>query len=249
MTDTAYRPHPRLLRPANRPTDRWADVLMFITGGYLIDDAHLLRGPRAVVELVEPEASSQPIITPHSTILHTNAAPAWTWYLNLIRYWRRSDVTGEAHFQVAGVADDGTLPASDRRAARIVQAIPMNRRADCNYKGNAWWYGAVRRGAISFETEDNGAATLDRTPWSVAQFELLVAAHTCISVVYGVWCTPPTRWDDGGIGHHALHPEWSIYRGKTCPGAARIRQMDELRRRVAANLAAFSTHTGWRCGQ
>jgi hypothetical protein len=68
-------------------------------------------------------------------------------------------------------------------------------------------------------------------------------------VCYGIACTNPTRWDDTGIGHHCQYPEWSSYTGKTCPGAARIRQMDYVRHTVAGMLADYSKATGWQCGR
>jgi hypothetical protein len=243
MTDTTnHPPHPAIAGLANAGHPA-VDVLRFITGGYYIDAGHVIRGPRAIYSPVMPEATSQPIIHPRSIILHTNAGPHRTAWASLFRYWSRTDITGEAHFQVSGVTDnrDGS--------ARLVQTMPLNRRADCNARANSWLSGTYRVGAVSFETEDDGAASLDRTPWSLGQLDLIVAASTAIAICYGVWCTVPARWDDSGIGHHALHPEWSIYRGKTCPGAARIRQMDHIRARVASNLAAYGEHTGWKCGK
>lgn len=226
-----------------------ADVLRWVTHDWYIDRNNLIRGPvgRYRHELVEPEASTQPFIVPTLSILHSNAGPNRTFWENLIRYWRRNDINGEAHLQIHGVSDSH---------ATVVQGIPFNRRADCNYKANRF----LRRdglygGAISFETQDNGAALLPVTPWSSnhntwsGQVEVMISTLTCLCVTYGMWCTMPAGPYDSGIGHHILYKEWSAYTGKTCPGAARIRQMDYIRTEVAKMLVEFSAHTGWKCGQ
>lgn len=226
-------PHPSL-NVNVRPGLTRAQILEYITGGYYINKDHLIVSPHVQVELVEPEASTQAIIDPHLAILHSNAGPARTPWQNLITYWRRKDITGEAHFQI------GTT--------RTAQAIPLNRKADCNYKANGFWKDGRFYGAISFETEDNGYPTLDTTPWTLTQLRDMIGILTCICVVYGMWCTAPAAWNDTGIGHHVLFKEWSSYTGKTCPGAARIRQMDYIRQAVADKLAQYGANTGWKCG-
>jgi len=221
----------------------WCDILRWITGGYYIDSWHFLRGGVAVIEPIQPEASTQEFISPRSAILHSNAGAGKTSWLALLTFWRRKDITGEAHFQVEGV------DATRLEDARIVNGIPLNRRADCNAKANAWSWNGRRYGAISFETQDRGGASLATTPWSIPQLHAIIGALTCICVVYGVSCTEPANWDSSGIGYHSRFKEWSIYVGKTCPGAARIAQMAYIRDQVAQNLAAFGEATGWRCGQ
>lgn len=184
---------------------------------------HVLEGPKVVYKPI-PEAATQQVIVPWSVILHSNAAPRYTPWLSLWRYWNRADVNGEAHLQVDL---DGT----------IVQAIPFNRRADCNAKANAFRaFGGVV-GAISIETADLGAATLATTPWNQAQLDAIVGAVAAVGHKYGVPYTQPTSWQDRGVGFHSQFAEWSIYRGKTCPGAARIRQMDYVRTRAAETCA------------
>lgn len=233
--------HPFLRRPCPVGSSTFGDVLAFITGGYWIDSADMLRGPGVVHALI-PEAVTQPVIAPYSVIHHTNAGGSLTRWESLIAYWRRADITGEAHIQLDGV----DLGPSDR--ASIVQAMPFTRRADCNYKANSWTRNGRRVGAISIETQDRGGATVERTPWSLPQFAGLVAIDTCVTFVYGIACTVPTAPFDSGLGHHAAFKEWSVFTGKTCPGAARIRQMDQLRLTVAQNLVAVQTHTGTPCG-
>jgi hypothetical protein len=245
-------PHPVLAR---RTDDGrlWQDILRFITGpgGYWIDDQHLLHGGVTVVKLL-PEASKQPTIYPRSAILHSNAGPRLTFWQSLWTWMSREDVTGESHFQVQGV------DATERTQAVIVQNMPLNRRADCNYSANRWLRGSRYVGAISFETQDRGAASLNTTPWSLAQLDAMIGALTAICVTYGVWCTEPTEWHGSGIGHHNRFPQpnrippfapaWTNVYGKTCPGNARIRQMPYIRDEVAKRVAAFANQTGWSCG-
>lgn len=239
--------HPLLLN-ATADGRSWKDILVMITAGpslagYWIDNEHWIHGGVTVQQRVEPEASTQPFIHPRNAILHSNAGPRKTPWAALVAYMRRKDITGEPHFQVAGV------DATALTGAALVQAIPLNRRADCNAKANSWWRNSRRVGAVSFESEDRGSSTLDQTPWSLPQLHAIIGALTAICIVYGVACTEPATWDGSGIGYHSRFPEWSIYKGKTCPGAARIRQMAYVRQAVAENLAKFAHETGWHCGQ
>ena len=220
----------------------WGDILRFITGGYYIDAEHWLHGPDVVRRPIS-EATSQPFIHPRNAILHTNAATKGA--SSLWSYISQASVTGEPHFQVGYKA--------------MEQYMPLNRRADCNYTANRWLdtkAGGRYFGAISFETQDDGAATLNTTPWSLAQLGHMANALTAIGVCYGVMCTQPATWDGSGIGHHSLFPfqgigkpAWTNVRGKTCPGAARIRQMDYVRAMVADRMANFVRETGFQCGR
>lgn len=180
---------------------------------YSIDNNHMLQGPGVIVALIQPEASTQPLITPRSIILHSQSGPRYTPWEALIAYMRRADIVGEAHFLVNM---DGT----------IVQAMPLNRRADCNYKANPF--------AISFETQDNGYPSLAVTPWSPAQLATIIGVVAAIGVKYGIPFVSPETWQAPGVGFHSQYPEWSSYTGKTCPGAARIAQMDTVRAAAAS---------------
>jgi hypothetical protein len=225
-------------------------ILQYQLHDWWIDKSHWVHGPAGLTTIKPiPEAYTQSLIRPIGSIQHSNAGPHETPWWNLWAYMNRSDITGEAHFQLDGVDGDDT---------HLVQLIPLNRRADCNYKGNYFVKDGLPRGYVSFETQDNGAASLPVTPWSIGnineggsiwgQIDVLIAVNTLICVTYGSWCSVPTHWQDSGIGHHSQYKEWSVYVGKTCPGEARIRQMDYLRQQVAIKLAAFSDATGWRCG-
>lgn len=179
---------------------------------YYIGSDHLLRGPKVVHALITPESTSQPTIRPRTVILHSQAGPRRTLWQSLVSYMKRSDISLECHFIVEL---DGT----------VVQTMPTNRRADCNYKANQF--------AISFETQDNGWPTLSTTPWSPAQVEAIANVVAACGHRYGIPYTSPANYLDAGVGYHSQFPEWSTFKGKTCPGAARIRQMDWVRRRAA----------------
>ena len=211
-----------------------ADVLAFITGGYTISAQHLIRGPKAQIKLL-PEAATQTTIKPRLSILHSNAGGSggakwwqlWTWLSN-------SSVTGEPHLDV-GL--DGTL----------AQFMPFNIRADCNYKANSFAWDGQAQGAISFETEDYGAATVNTTPWTLDQTLSIIRMLTCLCVVYRIRCTPTAHAFDSGIGYHSQFAVWSNAVGKTCPGYARIRQMPYILGEVQKCVAAYCENTGTQC--
>ena len=239
MIPTAWTPHTRLLGKAPNGA-RFVDALARVNGGYYINVQDRLVGPGVVTRLI-PENSTQPLIVPRSAILHTNAGTGGA--KSLYGWITQASVTGEPHFQVA---KDGT----------VEQYMELTKRADCNYSANRWIDPKTKQayGAVSFETQDDGAATLNRTPWALPQVGALVGALTAICATYGVQCIQPATWDASGIGHHSLFPfqgigskAWTNVRGKTCPGAARIAQMDEIRRQVQHRLALYSQATGWKC--
>jgi hypothetical protein len=211
------------------------DILRFVTGGYWLDERHVLHGPGVTYKPL-PEAATQPFISPRSAIMHSQAGPKKTSWDALWRFMFRSDVSHEPHI-ISNL--DGTL----------VQVLPFNRRADCNAKANGWWRNGSLYGALSCETQDNGSSTLNTTIWPVEQITGLANLLTVQCAAYKIACTAPTKWDDTGIGYHSQFKEWSIYRGKTCPGAARIRQMDELRRMTAHRLAAYYENAGGSCSK
>lgn len=226
-------PHPNLSGVALDGVTPKVDVLAYITGGYSITDQHLLTGPKVTVRLV-PEALSQANITPRNIIDHSNAGTTPSRWENLYRWVSRSEVTGEPHLQFD-------------MNGEVAQFVPFDHRADCNAKANGWWFAGTYYGAISHETADLGSAKLPVTVWPLEQFDALVAVHTVECAAYWIRCTPTTGPYDSGIGYHSQFPEWSIYKGKTCPGAARIRQMPELHNRVAANLARYYELVGGGC--
>lgn len=207
------------------------------TGGRILTVNGIVDGPGFVSRPI-PEAATQPKIVPRSAIVHTNAGASsasslWSWIT-------RKDNNGEPHFQVG--------------YSRTEQYMPVDRRADCNYSANSFKIGATTFGAVSFECQDDGAATIDHTPLTLSQVDHIAAVLTLLAIVYGVQCTQPSVWNASGVGHHTLfpfqgigHPAWTNVRGKTCPGKARIAQMDGIRQLMAHRLAEYSAATGWKC--
>lgn len=226
-------PHPAFLGKGLDGKTPKVDLIKFITGGYWLDSLAILHGPGVTYKPL-PEVATQPIIVPRNAIMHSQAGPRRTPWQALWNYMARPDIHLEAH-TLANL--DGTL----------IQTMPFNRRADCNYKANSWVHNSVRYGALSCETQDLGYPTLAITPWTVEQMQSLSSMLAIQCIAYKIACTAPTKWDDTGIGYHSQFKEWSSFTGKTCPGAARIRQMDELRRLVATKVAAFYQHAGGTC--
>lgn len=179
-------------------------------------------GPVVIISLL-PEAWVQNPITPISSIDHTNAGKHRSSWSALFSYLRREDIKTECHVQVT-------------MAGEVAQFMPLTRRADCNAQANSWSQAGRVVGALSHETEDNGSATLAQTPWTPAQFEALAQLHAAECVRFGIPTERCAAWDAPGIGYHSQFPQWSIYQGKTCPGAARIAQMGPLLDRVRALL-------------
>ncbi|MFO0417815.1 MAG: N-acetylmuramoyl-L-alanine amidase [Planctomycetota bacterium] len=202
-----------------------------VAAEYYVNSQHMLIGPGVRHELIVPEATTQPEIYPWSIILHSQSGPQKTRWENLRNYMLRRDIGLECHF----IVDMDGL---------IIQTMPLNRRADCNFRANRFqvpfWAsptGQLDVGAISFETQDEGAASLPFTPWTLPQANAIANACAAIGHKYGIPYTQPATWNDRGIGHHSLFPEWSSFRGKTCPGRARIHQMDWVRQRAASICA------------
>jgi len=227
-------PHPEFLGLGKDLKTHRIEIIKKHCGGMWLDRSHWLHADGRVIRKPLPEASTQAFIDPKSVILHTNGgrhkAPWWAIW----NYMARPDVVIECHSQVDM---DGTL----------AQAMPFNRRADCNYKANFWRKDGKAYGALSFETQDNGSATLATTPWTLAQFETLADAIAVQCIAYKIPCSVTTKWDGGGIGYHSQYSEWSTFKGKTCPGPARIRQMDALRQRVAEKVARYYFEAGGHC--
>lgn len=205
--------------------------------GHYFDAEGILRGPKAVWKPI-PENSTQPTITPWSVILHANAGQVGATSWNLWSWVNRKEVTGEPHFNVD---TSGTM----------LQMMSVLRRADCNAAANLWMRTLpngtrIPVGAISIETGDNGAATLDTTPWTVDQLDRIVIISTAANIQYNTGCNEVLSWDGHGIDYHTKFPyigigkkAWSIYSGKTCPGKARKLQTPYIRHQVALRTLDF----------
>ncbi len=183
--------------------------------------------PFTILHDILPEAESQERIVPWSLILHSNAGPRKTHGSDLQRYMARQDIKIECHANVETEPDGRGL---------FRQFMPFTVRADCNASANAWTAGGQRRGAISFETQDEGAGTLPQTLWTPGQFEAISHASAALNVAYDIPPVHTPTWDGRGIDGHAKFREWSIYVGKTCPGAARFDQIPLIHARVVELL-------------
>lgn len=166
------------------------------------------------------EADEQPFITPTQWIAHTAVdGPGPT---NLGNYFESRTVTLESHTWL--------------RWASHEQFIPFDRSADANYKVNRYLKNGKWVGAISTETEDDGSP--EQNPWNAYQVNELIRFGVWLNRTFGIPPHLPTAWDAPGMGYHSLFPGvWTNVRGKTCPGATRIRQWNnEVLPRIRAIL-------------
>lgn len=164
-----------------------------------------------------PESGSQPLITATQAILHSAVdAPGPT---SLYPYFARADVTLESHFFIKL---DGT----------IEQYIDTSHSADANRWAN--------ERAVSIETEDEGNP--DQRPWTPAQIRSIGRLLDWLCDTHPIPRRACTAWDAPGIGYHSMWgapSPWTPAKGKTCPGAARIRQFPSIIQ--AVRLAAVPT--------
>lgn len=227
--------HPRLLGNTIDGSNSRENVARMLASGMLMNSEGWIEGPPdKIIQSPIPEAYTQAKIKPTGSILHSNSAPGLTPWQSLIKYWTRKDITGEAHFQVPL-----SFPG--------IQAVPVTRKADCNYKGNFFYKDGEAKGYVSFETADLGQASLKTKEWELDQLEFMISVNFLICLCYDAACSAcPTPYSSG-IDYHSKFKEWSIYTGKTCPGAARIRQMDYIRIEVANRLAEFFKQCGGKC--
>lgn len=150
-----------------------------------------------------PEWADEPPIAPRVLIYHSIVGSL----ASADAHFRHASSL-EAHF---GVDLDGT----------IWQWQTTSRQADANYRANDF--------AVSIETADNGDP--DDFPWTDAQLTALVKLGNW---VLGEHSDIERRRCDGpygsGIGHHTMWGAPSAWTpvNKSCPGAARIRQFDEV---------------------
>lgn len=152
-----------------------------------------------------PEAETQGHIVPVQVILHTIVGSA----AGAISVMHSDRTPGEAHL----VAPFST---------GLVQLMPFDRRADCQWKANAWVTpidlgladGRVVRsgtvvGAISIETEDDG--TPENTPWTANQLDRMAEFLAWANRELGI---PLDRCPNPflpGVGYHSM---WGMNRLK-----------------------------------
>lgn len=155
------------------------------------------RYPRGIW-LPLPENSTQSMIRPVQVIFHTIVGSA----AGAIRIMQGDTTPGESHLVNPFVG-------------QMTQLMGFDRRADCNWKVNAWVTpidltladGTTVRsgtvcGAISIESEDDG--TPEDTPWNANQVEnfadFLVFAHDRLGIPLDR-CPDPFR---PGVGYHSM---------------------------------------------
>lgn len=181
-----------------------------------------IRGDRwypYATQFLIPEANTQVAIKARVFALHSMAGPGMTSLENISRYYARDDIHTESTF---GLAMDG----------RCAQFVPVDVRADCQAYANSF--------AASVETQDKGSATLASTPWTQEQVEQLAGISAWMSL--NPRCALPLQrvgvWNGSGVDYHSKFSQWSIYQGKTCPGAARIGQVPQVLERAGV-LASY----------
>lgn len=166
--------------------------------------------PYAAIMPLTPEATSQPRRVMTTFILHTMAGPNLTSLLALYAYMNRLDITGECTW----ILD---------MAGRCAQTLPCDVRADNNFLANGF--------ATSVETQDRGyiadpgIALTPWTDWQLAQLAGLTAWQVLNPHLHIPFRRADNGWDGGGIDGHRRYPEWSKFKGKTCPGQARWEQI------------------------
>lgn len=166
-----------------------------------------------------PQAATQDPIIPWLIINHTQAASR---PVSLESAWltdtKRTDGI-ESHL----LCDmDG----------RLLQSMPFNIVAHTSYKANRFLVPGVGWcGQLSVESQDQGAATLNQTPWSPAQFEVLCQAWAACCVAYGIPVQPVPSAYGRGVSQHNAFAEWSKS-AHSCPGVARTAQMPAMRARI-----------------
>jgi hypothetical protein len=190
-----------------------------------IDADGIVHGPNVVTMLL-PEAQTQPSIVPWSIIFHTNGGAKSATAAQLDSYAARADVGTEPHLDVQL---DGL----------IAQFMPFTVRADCNSAANRFSAVVAQRmvfaGAIAIETQDEGAATVDATPWTPAQLESLTQVAAVLAATYGIPVVRTPTWDGRGMAPHNAFSNWSSA-AHSCPGKARTAQMPALLARVTEVL-------------
>jgi hypothetical protein len=179
-----------------------------------------------IIHAFLPQDATQAKVKAWSGINHTQAGTNKTFWQNLKRWWERPEAGGTEAHVITEL--DGLL----------VQLMRLTRRADCNFKANGWYETDVGYvGAVSIEHQDNGWGPGNPNgaqDWPPPQFETTCQFWAAVCV----WAKIPVQdvlpdWNDRGISYHSRHEEWSKFVGKSCPGWARIDQMDAMRMRIS----------------
>lgn len=152
-----------------------------------------------------PENATADEIDPRVAILHTAVSQA----LSLYPYFVRPEITVETHFYTRF---DGV----------IEQYMDTERQADGNRDANEF--------SVSLENQDNAVNPI--APMTEAQLRSDIKLFSWLSDVHPkIKRQRCDRWDGSGYGYHSMWgapSHWTPVAGKTCPGAARIKQFEEI---------------------
>ena len=165
-------------------------------------------------------AQSEPLIgVPRILVFHTMVGSL----KGSDAMFHRDGYTGtESHFGVGGPQDGPELDGA------VWQWQSIDRQADAQNSGNAY--------CTSIETADGGDPT---RPWSEAQLRALIALGAWWCRQTGARPRLVQNVTQSGFGYHAQFRAWAPD-GRSCPGAARIRQLTTL---VIPGVAAALTPT------
>lgn len=155
-----------------------------------------------------PEAMNQPIINPRAVILHTMVGS-----LQGTEAHFRERTGIESHFGVGGPTDGPELDGV------IWQWMDLSRQADANLNANGF--------AISIETSDGGEPN---RPWSMQQQEAIVRLGKWLAKRFGIPLRIIPSPTSSGFGWHVMFGApgpWTPV-AKTCPGAVRITQLENI---------------------
>lgn len=208
------------------------DALQQTNFGYWFNPEGILTGENVTWSPI-PENETQLTIIPRSLILHTNAGSSPATWQQLKQFIMSPGQTTDCHFDVDNSGQAG-------------QFLSVLVRADCNFDANGWVHEGKRYGGISIESGDEGAATVEKTPWNLAQLHTICSIATALAAQYGTGCGEVLTWNGSGIDYHTKFPyvnssvkAWTNSRGKTCPGLSRKRQLPWIRQEVANRIGAY----------
>lgn len=159
---------------------------------------------------------------PRLLIFHSHSGPGTETAAKVKSYIERSWAGGDHGVTVPHEHLDVEGPRT--------QLLPWDRVGISSYRANPF--------CIGVETADRQGANIEAEPWSEGQLQAM--AEICVEFAQrtGYPIERATAWDGHGIGYHSMWGQntvlfpnrnpWTMYKGKTCPGAFRISQFDEV---------------------
>lgn len=160
------------------------------------------------------------IIRPRLQLVHTNAAGGEGSLQSQIN-WANASSSGNTH------------PHYCVNAPRPTKLVPTNRRAIANATVDSVQgsYGDVSLFSIAIETADAGWPNPGESGGFLYDHAEIVARILAYeSITWGIPLVYPTAWHGAGTGTHSEpfgYPYWTLFRGKTCPGREKKRQIRE----------------------